>query len=114
MCLSAALGHVIVTLKEAFALAPGLGSPRVVALRSVGTDAYGMPRLECDLAGQRRRSAFDGGQWRTTDAATVAQDTASELLITLGAGKELQPLDLSDQPEIRALLGVVDIAELTA
>jgi hypothetical protein len=109
----AVMGHVVVTLKEAFAVAPGLNSARVIALRPGGTDAYGHPRLECVLAGQWRRSAFDGVQWRTADAATVAQDTASELLIKLRGGKELQPLDLSDQPGIRALLQIVDVAELT-
>ena len=110
----AVMGHVVVTLKEAFAVAPGLRSARVVALRPGGTDAYGRPRLECVLAGQWRRAAFDGVQWRTADAATVAQDTASELLVTLRSGKELQPLDLSEQPAIRALLQIVDVAELTA
>jgi hypothetical protein len=110
----AVMGHVVVTLKEAFAVAPGLLGARVVALRSAGTDAYGKPRLECILAGHWTRAALQGVKWATADAATVAQDTASELLIKLRAGKELQPLDLTDQPEIRALLGVVDVAELTA
>ena len=110
----AVMGHVVVTLKEAFAVAPGLRSARVIALRPGGTDAYGRPRLECVLAGQWRRSALDGVQWGTADAATVAQDTASELLIKLRSGKELQPLDLSDQPGIRALLQIVDVAELTS
>jgi hypothetical protein len=110
----AVMGHVVVTLKEAFAVAPGVRRARVVALRPGGTDAYGRPRLECVLAGQWRRAAFDGVQWRTADAATIAQDTASELLVKLRAGKELQPLDLSDQPAIRALLQIVDVAELTA
>jgi type II secretory pathway pseudopilin PulG len=110
----AVMGHVVVTVKEAFAVAPGLHSARVIALRPGGTDAYGRPRLESVLAGQWQRSAFDGVQWATADAATVAQDTASELLIKLRGGKELQPLDLSDQPGIRALLQIVDVAELTA
>jgi hypothetical protein len=110
----AVTGHVVVTIKEALAVAPGIQSVRVVALRSAGTDAYGRPRLECILAGRWTRAAFAGVQWQTVDAATVAQDTAAELLANLKGGKELQPLDLSQQPEIRALLDVVDVEELTA
>jgi hypothetical protein len=109
----AVMGHVLVTIKEAFAVAPGLKAARVIALRNSGADAYGRPRLECVLAGQWMRAAFDGVQWHSADAGTVAQDTASELLVKLRGGKELQPLDLTGQPEIRSLLQVVDIDELT-
>jgi hypothetical protein len=108
------MGHVVVTVKEALAVAPGLQSVRVVALRSGGTDAYGRPRLDCVLAGRWTRAAFDGVQWQTADASRVAEDTASELLVDLKGGTELQPIDLTDQPGIRALLDVVDVEELTA
>jgi hypothetical protein len=108
------MGHVLVTIKEAFAVAPGLKAARVIALRNGGSDAYGRPRLECLLAGHWTRAAFQGVQWHSADAGTVAQDTAGELLVNLKAGKELQPLDLSDQPGIRSLLQIVDTDELTA
>lgn len=111
---AAVLGHVVVTVKEALAVAPGLQSVRVVALRSAGTDAYGRPRLECVLAGRWTRAAFAGVQSQSTDATRVAEDTASELLVNLRAGKELQPIDLGAQPGIRALLEVVDVEELIA
>lgn len=94
-------------------MAPGLQSARVVALRPAGKDAYGRPRLDCVLAGQWRRAAFEGVRWQTADAATVAQDTAAELLVDLRRGNEMVPLDLSDQPAIRALVEVVDIDDLT-
>jgi hypothetical protein len=110
----AVMGHVVVTVKEALAVAPGLQSVRVVALRSGGTDAYGRPRLDCVLAGRWTRAAFAGVQWQTADASRVAEDTASELLVDLEGGTELQPIDLADQPGIRALLDVVDVGELTA
>jgi hypothetical protein len=108
------LGHVVVTVKEALAVAPGIASVRVVALRPAGVDAYGRPRLDCVLAGRWTRAAFAGVQWATASAAAVAQDTAAELVANLRAGRELQPLDLTDQPGIRALLQVVDVDELTA
>lgn len=111
---AAVLGHVVVTVKEALAVAPALQSVRVVALRSGGADAYGRQQLDCVLAGRWTRAGFEGVQWQTVDATRVAEDTASELLVNLKGGKELQPIDLTDQPGIRALLGVVDIEELTA
>jgi hypothetical protein len=70
--------------------------------------------MECLLAGRWARRAFEGVAWATADAAVVAQDTADELIVKLRAGKELQPLDLTSQPEIRAVLDVVDVDELTA
>ena len=111
---AAVLGHVVVTVKEALAAAPGLQAVQVVALRSGGADAYGRPRLDRVLAGRWTRVAFDGVQWQTADATRVAEDTADELLVNLKGGKELQPVDLTDQPGIRALLDVVDLEELTA
>lgn len=44
-------GHVLVTLGEAFAVAPGIPAARVIELRSSGPDAYGNARLECIMAG---------------------------------------------------------------
>jgi hypothetical protein len=110
----AVMGHGMVTVKEAFAVAPGLEHVRLVALRTAGMDAYGRARLECLLAGRWSRQALRGVAWGSADAGTVAEDTASELVVTLRGGKELQPLDLDAHPEIRALLGVVDVAELIA
>jgi hypothetical protein len=109
----AVMGHVLVTIKEALAVAPGIEHLRVVALRRAGTDAYGRPRTECVLAGRWTRRALQGVAWRTADAVTVAQDTADELLVKLRGGKVLQPLDLDRHPDIRELLGVVDLEELT-
>ncbi|MGY1833147.1 hypothetical protein ACI8AA_22255 [Geodermatophilus sp. SYSU D01180] len=109
----AVMGHVLVTLKEAFAVAPAVKSARVVALRSAGTDAYGRPRLDCLLAGHWTRAAFTGVQWSTAVASTIARDTAAELLVDVKA-KELRPLDFTGQPGLQALLEVVDVDELTA
>jgi hypothetical protein len=109
----AVMGHVLVTIKEALAVAPGIEHVRVMALRRAGLDAYGRPRLECVLAGRWARRALQGVAWRTAAAVTVTQDTADELVMKLRGGKELQPLDLDRHPDIRELLGMVDMKELT-
>ncbi len=110
----AVMGHVLVTIKEALAIAPGIQQVRLIALRHAGTDAYGGPKLECVLAGTWTRRALQGVTWATADAATVAEDTAAELLIKLRGGKEMQPLSLDAQPEIQQLLKVVDVEDLVA
>ncbi|SNS69232.1 hypothetical protein SAMN06893096_106234 [Geodermatophilus pulveris] len=45
------MGHALVTIKEALAVAPGIQWVRLIALRHAAADAYGRPRLECLLAG---------------------------------------------------------------
>lgn len=110
----AVMGHVLVTVKETLAEAPAIQQVRVVAVRQAATDAYGRPKLDCLVAGRWTRSALAGVAWAAADATTIARDTAAELIAKLRAGKELQPLDLGEQPEIRALLGIVDVDELTA
>jgi hypothetical protein len=110
----AVMGHVLVTIKEALAVTPGIQQVRLIALRHAGTDAYGQPKLDCLLAGRWTRQALQGVAWSTADAVTVAQDAAAELLIKLRGGKELQPLNLDAQPEIQQLLKVVDVEGLVS
>jgi hypothetical protein len=105
-------GQLLVTLREAFAVAPGITAVRSVVLRNAGVDAYGRPRLECLLAGRYLRSAFDGVHWQEADAGTIVEDTASELVFNLRTGRGLQPIDLRQEPEIRKLISLVDVDEL--
>ncbi|MCT9931858.1 hypothetical protein N5079_16735 [Planotetraspora sp. A-T 1434] len=107
-------GYALVTVREALAVAPGLSSARIVAVRSAGPDAYGRPRLDCMLASRITRIAFKGVQWATADAATIINGISSELLISQkGASKEMVPLDLSKEPELAALLSLIDPTELS-
>jgi hypothetical protein len=104
-------GHVLVTLREAFAVAPGINAARVIVLRTGGTDAYGKARLECIMAGRWTRAAFSGVRWQEADAATILQDTASELVANIRRS-QLLPIDLSTEPEIATVLAGIDTAEL--
>ena len=56
----AVMGHALVTIKEAFAVAPGSEQVRLIALRHADADAYGQPKLECLLAGTWTRQALQG------------------------------------------------------
>jgi hypothetical protein len=108
-------GFVIATVKEAFAEGPGLDHVRVVAIRRGRTDAYGKRQTEALLGARFSRSALEGIQWATADAADVVNDASDDLVVRfLGASKELTPLDLAAEPDIAALLAVVDLEELGA
>ena len=52
-------GHVLVTVKEAFAVAPAVAGARVAAVRVTGDDAYGRPH-EVVLAAHFRRAGPRG------------------------------------------------------
>ena len=106
-------GHVLVTVKEAFAVAPALAGARVAAVRVTGDDAYGRPRTEVVLAAHFRRAAFEGVQWATADSPTVVTDTSDELVVKPeGATKALGAIDVSTHEDLAALLAAVDIGEL--
>ena len=104
-------GCVLVTLREAFAVAPGINAARVVTLRADGPDAYGNPRLECLVAGRWTRTSFQGVRWEDADAGTILQDTADELIANMRR-TELLPIDLSKETQIAAVLASIDTAEL--
>lgn len=99
-------GHVLVTLREAFAVAPGADAARVIAVRRGGPDIYGRAALDCMVAGRWTRMAFDGVRWADADAGNILAGTATELVLNQKRGQIL-PVDLSAEPEIRDLLSAM-------
>jgi hypothetical protein len=97
-------GHVLVTVKEAFAVAPAITSARIVAVRHSPPDAYGDLKPEVVLAARFEKARLDGILWLEADAARVVNDASSELiLIQKGASQELAAIDTA---------GEVDLAEV--
>jgi hypothetical protein len=108
-------GHVLATVREAFAVAPSLRSARVVAIRVPEIDADGRPRTEVLLAARFERAALDGIQWDRAEAPQVVVDAASELVVDVkGRAKELHPVDLSREPDLAELVQRIDVEELTS
>lgn len=102
-------GCVLVTVKEAFAVAPAVEEIRIVAIRRNGLSAYGEQRVEALLAAVIDRSALYGVLWESVDARTILRDVAREMLVNeKGATRALQPLDLAGEQDVSGLLGVVD------
>jgi hypothetical protein len=104
-------GHLLVTLRETFAVALGISAARVIVLRSGCAHAYGRPRLECLMAGRWTWTAFGGVRWHQADAVTILRDIAVELIANMRRN-QLFPIDLSKEPQIAAVLVGIDTAEL--
>jgi hypothetical protein len=108
-------GQILVTLREAFAVAPGLNSARVIALRNDGRDPYGRPNMPCLVAVSITRRALQGVRWHEADAIDILNAaTHDQLLLQKGRSKELSPLDLTNEPEIAALINAVDLDDLNS
>ena len=108
-------GQVLVTVREAFAVAPAITTARVAVLRDDGKDSYGRPRISCLLATKLHRSALNGVRWKTADAAAIITDTSAELLLNAQARTgDLLPLNLAHEPALAQLINPVDLDELTA
>ncbi len=106
-------GHVIVTLREAFAVVPGIASARIVAIRPSDPDACGRRRPEVIAAARCTAQALQQVRWDQADAVRVFNDCCTErMLIHKGIAKELQPIPLSGEPGLVALLQSIDMEEL--
>jgi hypothetical protein len=91
------LAHVAVTLREAFAVAPGIDRSRVVVVERLGEVAVVM-------AGVFDRSAVD--RLDDDDAPMNLLDLGRDVVVNrVGRTAEVRPIDLADQP---------DLAEVTA
>ena len=73
-------GQILVTLREAFAVAPGLISARLVALRNDGRDVYGQPTMPCLAAVNVAREALNGVRWNDADAVDILNADAGTCL----------------------------------
>lgn len=104
-------GHVLVTVREALAVAPGLRAVRVAVIRRPPANAYGDPTAECLLAALFTRQRLQGVQWQSADAIRIVQDVSAELRIRLSAAHALLPLDLAKEPSLAALLQDIGLNE---
>jgi hypothetical protein len=92
-------GHVLVSVKETLAMAPGAASVTVVAVRR---DAEVVSPL---LAARFDRERLSSADLATADAWSVVVGVGEQVLArTKGAAGSLQPLDLGAEPELRRLV----------
>lgn len=107
-------GHVLVTVKEAFAVAPAVTSARIAAVRSTPPDAGRVGQPEVILAARFKRSRLSQIAWSTQDALQVVNEASSELiLVQKGVTKQLAPIDLAKEPELATVIDAIDFEDLT-
>jgi hypothetical protein len=100
-------------VKETLAVAPNIRSVRLAAIREVPPSIHGDRRSECVLACMFERRSLVGVRWKEVPASQVVNEAASELLLNQkGRTKELQPLDLAHEPELKELLGRIELDDL--
>jgi hypothetical protein len=106
-------GQVLVTVREAFAVAPGLRSARIVVLRNDGPDTNGRAKISCLLATKLDRSSLAGLQWATASAAEILNSASSDTVHNpRGRSQGLSPIDLVGEPELAELVAAVDLNQL--
>jgi hypothetical protein len=104
---------MLLTAREALAVAPGLGSVRVIALQQSRVDAFGEPRIEVLLAAKFERSRLAAVRWDHTDANIIVHDAGTEIVSNIKrTTHELQPLNLHAEPAIKELLEHIELGEL--
>ena len=105
-------GYLLNTVREVLATAPGINVVKAAVVRFGAPDVYGNPRW-LPLVADFSREKLDGVTWETAPAPQIVFET-SNYLRGRQAGREanLQPLDLSNEPDIARLLEQLDISEL--
>ena len=101
-------GHVLATVRETLAVAPGIDSVRAAALRAEGRTAYGASKLGCVLATRFTRQGLQQVAWDITDAASIVTQAATEHFLRRGGpAHDVLALDLTGEPDLQALLEAV-------
>ena len=108
--ITAVCGHVLVTVRETLAVAPGLASVRVTALRTGSPDVYGSSHVECLVAATFTRNALTGVDWAHAESPAIFDQCATHLSVSMaGRVKHLEPIDLTHEPELAALVAAVEV-----
>ena len=110
--LTAICGHSIAAVREALAVAPGLASVRVVAVRHRAKDVYGHTGLECMVAATFTRDALTGVDWEHAASVDILDQCAKDISENVGSrAKTVDPIDLSDEPDLAHLVASIDIED---
>ena len=106
-------GHALVSVKEAFAVAPGLDSAIVTVVSRPNRDVYGNRQpADALVAASIRREALLGVRWREHGGDEILPQVADEMLVNRkGRAEDFHPLDLATEPAISAAVAVVDADE---
>ena len=101
-------GHIVVSVREAFAVAPGLQAASIVAVRDGGRSLVGRRRCEPLLAVTLTREQLARVPWDLAGAWDVVRG-GSDLVVNPAPKTEaLRPIDLSSEPDLERLTEKVE------
>jgi hypothetical protein len=102
-------GHVLNTVRDTLAVAPSISGVTTAVVRFADRVFCSSSRLECLLAAHFTRDRLADIDWEAAFAPDVLFGTASDLRMRRSERtRELQPLDISEDPDIGALLEDID------
>ena len=94
--------NVLATVKEAFAVAPGLTDARLLVVRQ--PEVHGVERVDALFAGQFGRETVDRLDWSRINPAEVLKTLEGAELRLQGRTQEVVPLDVSDDAQLNEVL----------
>ena len=107
---TAVCGQVLAAVRQALAAAPGLDSVRAAAARVGAIDVYGKSRSECLAAATFTRAELDKVDWTNAASPAIFDQCAHHVTVTMtDRVKHLEPIDLTGQPALAALIAAIDI-----
>jgi len=107
-------GDLLVTVREAFAVAPGLASARIVAVRAGAPNGFGAVTAEALTAAAFDRKTLDGVAWDQASATSILHDASNDLVVNYrGAALTVAPIDLAKEPDVAKLVAAIDLDELS-
>lgn len=95
---------VLATVKEAFAVAPRLAEVAVLVVHQDLAAASPQDYVTAVYAGRFPRSRYEGRDWAALDVVEELYTAPDALLRRVGQTGELAPLELSDEPELTAVM----------
>ena len=96
--------NVLATVKEAFAVAPAINRVALMVVRKDESPQSARPVLSCLYCGRFERSRFKQLDWSQIDPLAKILNASDALIQRKGRTAEVAPLDLSDVPDLAAIL----------
>lgn len=101
--------HVLLTVREALAVAPGIAAVRAIALQQSRIDVFGKHVVDVVMAARFDRARLAAVRWDIAEANVIVHDAASELVINFKrTTHELLPVDVVREPAIADLISRVE------
>lgn len=104
--------NLLATVKEAFAVAPGLRAATMVILRKV-PNPFGEVKIDAIYCGTFSRERFNRLDFQSPDVLDAIFHAEDLRMQTKGRTKHLVPIDLSKDPELRELASEIEETFLT-